>query len=63
MDINAPTYVAVLHVLLDGSLLPTTGDVAEVGIEQVVRAHHGEAGVDDSALALLDLVTAVFMLS
>ena len=27
-----------------------------VGVEQVVRAHHGEARVDDATLALLDLV-------
>jgi hypothetical protein len=47
---------AVLHVLLDDSLLPATGNVAEVGIEQVVRAHHREPGIDDSALTLLDLV-------
>src|SRR5207247_9533221 len=46
---------AVLHVLLDDSLLPTGGDVTEVGIEQVVRAHHRKARVDDPALALLDL--------
>ena len=46
----------VLHVLLDDAFLPARGDVAEVGIEQVVRAHHRKARIDDPALALLDLV-------
>ena len=46
----------VLHVLLDHAFLPTAGDVAKVSVKQVVRAHHGKAGVDDAALALLDLV-------
>ncbi len=53
-DPDAPP--AVLHVLLDDPLLPAAGDVAEVGLEQVVRAHDGEARIDDAALALEDLV-------
>jgi len=47
---------AVLHVLLDDTLLPASGDVAEVGIDQVVRAHHREALVDGAALAFVHLV-------
>jgi hypothetical protein len=54
VDPDAPA--AVLHVLLDDALLPAAGDVAEVGVDQVVRAHGREALVDDAALALLDLV-------
>jgi hypothetical protein len=52
-----------LLVLLDDTFLPAAGDVAKVGIKQVVRAHDGKAGVDDSALALFTLSTAAFMLS
>src|SRR5450759_2953675 len=47
---------AVLHVLLDNTFLPAAGDIAEVGIKQVVRGHGGKARVDDACLALLDLV-------
>ena len=54
--IDPDTPPAVLHVLLDDTLLPAAGHVAEVGVEQVVRTHHRKAGVDHSALALLDLV-------
>ena len=54
--VDPDAAAAVLHVLLDHPLLPARGDVTEVGIEQVVRAHHREAGVDDPAFALLDLV-------
>lgn len=54
IDPDAPP--AVSHVLLDEALLPATRHVAEVGIEQVVRAHHRKACVDHAALALLDLV-------
>jgi hypothetical protein len=43
-----------LHVLLDDALLPARGDVAEVGVEQVVHTHRGEAGVDRAALTLVD---------
>ena len=34
---------AVLHVLFHHAFFPARGDVAEIGIEQVVRAHHGKA--------------------
>ena len=54
VDPDAPA--AVLHVLLDDTLLPAAGNVAEVGLDQVVRAHGREALVDDAALAFLDLV-------
>ena len=54
LDPDAPP--AVLHVLLDDTLLPARRNVAEVSVEQVVRAHHGEALVDGAALAPLDLV-------
>ena len=53
-DPDAPA--AVLHVLLHHPLLPARGDVAEVGIEQVVTAHGCEARVDRALLAALHLV-------
>jgi hypothetical protein len=46
----------VLDVLLHDALLPARGDVAEVGVEQVVRGHGGKARVDHPRLARLDLV-------
>jgi hypothetical protein len=33
----------VLHVIFDDSFLPATGDVAEVSVKQVVRAHDRKA--------------------
>ena len=54
--VNPDAPATVLHVLLDDTLLPAAGHVAEVGVDQVVRAHGREALVDDAALALLDLV-------
>ena len=56
LRLNPDSPAAVLDVLLHDTLLPATGDVAEVGIKQVVRAHDGKAGIDDAALALFDLV-------
>mmetsp|Transcript_44314 Transcript_44314/g.78330 ORF Transcript_44314/g.78330 Transcript_44314/m.78330 type:complete len:366 (+) Transcript_44314:5222-6319(+) len=47
---------AVLHVLLDDALLPAGGRVAELGLEQVMRAHGLEARVDRALLADADLV-------
>lgn len=47
---------AVLDVLLHDALLQTAGHVAEVGVEQVVGGHGGEAGVDLAGLAGPDLV-------
>lgn len=52
--------MVILRVLLDAPLLLTGDDVAEVRIDQIVRAHHRETGVDD---ALLALSTAALMLS
>ena len=51
-DLAAP----VLHVLLHHPLLPTRGRVAELGIEQVVRAHGGKAHVHAAGLARAHLV-------
>ncbi len=34
---------AILDILLDDAFLPAAGDIAEVGIEQVVRGHRGKA--------------------
>jgi hypothetical protein len=48
VDSDAPP--AVLHVLLDDTLLPAVGHVAEVGVVQVVRAHGREALVDDAGI-------------
>jgi hypothetical protein len=53
-DPDAPA--AVLHVLLDHTLLPARGDVAEVGVEQVVAAYSRESRVDGALLAALHLV-------
>ena len=47
---------AILHVLLDNALLPASGAVAELRLEQVVARHGLEAGVDRAALALANLV-------
>src|SRR3989338_867169 len=51
---DAPT--AILDVLLYHPLFPTGGYVAEVGVKQVVGAHHGKTRIDDSTLALVDPV-------
>ena len=51
---DAPT--AVLLVLLHHPLFPTRGDIAEVGVEQVVRTHGQEARIDHPAFTLADLV-------
>jgi hypothetical protein len=47
---------AVLNVLLDLAFLPTRRDIAEFRVEQIMRRHHAEAGVDDPRLPLADLV-------
>ena len=39
---------------------PARSNVAEVRIEQVVRAHHGKPGVDRAAFAFVDLVDSRF---
>lgn len=57
IDPDAPP--AVLHVLLDHALLPAAGNVAEVGIKQVVRAHDGKAGVVSALLRVLPGATQV----
>ena len=56
LSLQPDAPAAVLHVLLHHPFLPARGDVAEVGIKQVVAAHGIEARVDDAAFALLDLV-------
>jgi hypothetical protein len=61
VDPDAPA--AVLHVLLDDALLPAAGDVAEVRVEQVVRAHGAKRALTMRPLPFLTLSTAVFMLS
>jgi hypothetical protein len=47
---------AVLDVLLHHALLPARRHAAELGVEQVMRRHDAETGVDDPPLALADLV-------
>ena len=54
--IDPNTAATVLHILLDHTLLPAAGDVAEISVKQVVRAHDGKAGVDGPALTFFDLV-------
>ena len=56
VDPDAPA--AVLDVLLDHAFLPAARNVAKVSVEQIVRAHHGKAGVDDAALAAFATFTA-----
>ena len=51
-DADAP----VAHVLLDDALLPAAGDVAELGLEQVVAGHGFKARVDRAFLAGANLV-------
>ena len=58
LDPDAPA--AVLHILLDHAFFATRGDVAEIGVEQVVGAHDGEARVDDAPFSLVDLVDRRF---
>ena len=51
---NAPP--AVLDIFLDDTFLPAGRHIAEVGIKQIVGAHHGKARIDDASLALVDFV-------
>src|SRR3989338_1356009 len=51
---DAPT--TILDVLLYNAFLPTRGHVAEVGVEQVVCAHHGKARIDDPTFAFVDAI-------
>ena len=46
----------VLYVLLDPPLLPAAGDIAEIGIKEIVRAHRCKACVDGARLAAPDFV-------
>src|SRR3546814_7109722 len=41
----------VLHALLDAALLPARSDIAEVGVEEIVRRHRGKPRIDDACLA------------
>ena len=41
---------------LDDPFLPTGGGITEIRLEQVVRDHGVEAGVDDAAVTLANLV-------
>jgi hypothetical protein len=56
LRIEPDAPAAVLYVLFHHAFFPARGHVAEIGIEQVVRAHHGKARIDHAALAFLDLV-------
>ena len=46
----------MLNVLLDLSLLPARGRIAELGLEQILAGHGREAGIDLSFLAAADPV-------
>gem|GEM_PF-1674071 len=50
------SVASVAHVLLDLTLLPAGGRVAELDLEEVVADHRGEARVDVARLAGQDLV-------
>ena len=41
----------VLHALLDAAFLPARGDIAEVGVEEIVRRHRRKPRIDDARLA------------
>lgn len=58
--IDPDAQATVLHDLLDRVLLPAADNVSDVGVDQVVRAHHVEALVDHAALDLPDLVHGRF---
>jgi hypothetical protein len=45
------TAAGVLHALLDSPFLPAGGDIAEVGIEEIVRGHGRKAGIDGAGFA------------
>lgn len=60
LSIEPDSSPAVLHVLFDDAFLPARGHVAEVRIEQIVRAHHGKPGVDRAAFPFFDLVDSRF---
>ncbi|CZT26262.1 hypothetical protein PCPL58_p4001 (plasmid) [Pseudomonas cerasi] len=60
MSIEPDSPPAVLHVLFDDAFLPARGHVAEVRIEQIVRAHHGKPGIDRAAFAFVNLVDSRF---
>jgi hypothetical protein len=60
LSIEPDSPPAVLHALFDDAFLPARGHVAEVRIEQIVRAHHGKPGVDRAAFAFVDLVDSRF---
>ena len=53
----------VLYVLLDNALLPSTGDVAEVRVEKVVRTEVAKRALTVRSFQRPTLSTAVFMLS
>jgi hypothetical protein len=56
LGIKPDSSASVLHVLLDDAFLPTRGDVAEVRIKQVVRAHDSKTRIDDTAFAFVHLI-------
>ncbi len=60
LSIEPDSSPAFLHVLFDDAFLPARGHVAEVRIEQIVRAHHGKPGVDRAAFVFVDLVDSRF---
>ncbi|KPB11912.1 hypothetical protein AC519_4667 [Pseudomonas savastanoi] len=60
LSIEPDSPPAVLHVLFDDAFLPARGHVAEVRIEQIVRAHHGKPGIDRAAFAFVNLVDSRF---
>ena len=47
---------SVLNVLLHPTFLPAAGDVAEIGLEEVVAGHGVESGVDVACLAFANFV-------
>lgn len=60
LSIEPDSSPAVLHLLFDDAFFPARGHVAEVRIEQIVRAHHGKPGVDHAAFAFVDFVDSRF---
>ncbi|MGF6284973.1 hypothetical protein ABH912_005481 [Pseudomonas sp. BT76 TE3572] len=60
LSIEPDPSSAVLRVLFHDVFFPTQGHVAEVRIEQVVRADDGKPGIDRTVVAFVELIDSRF---